>query len=322
MAKRALILGVTGQDGSILADLLLARGYEVHGVHRHTSLGNLSRVEHLLGKVALHRGDLTDVGSLYAIISEVKPGLLFNEADQDNVGWSHALPSLASRVTYGAVADLLEIVRQVVPHCRVFQPCSSTMFGSAPAPQGEETPFDPQSPYAVAKVAAYHLCRHYRRRHGLHVSCGILFNHTSVRQTEEYLPHKIAAGAVRVAAGRQEAIALGNLDTLVDVGCAREFMGAAIDMAEHPAPYDYVLASGAAFTVGALAAAALQFAGVTGDPSLRITRDPAFWTDAPLPTMRGDTRKARAAFGFRPQRFAGGLIRELVTHYRGVYGCA
>lgn len=319
MSKRALIIGVTGQDGSILADLLLERGDEVHGVYRHTSLGNLARVRHLLDHphFVLHRGDLTDVGSLYAIVSEVKPDLLFQEADQDNVGWSRSLPSLASRVTYGAVADLLEIVRQAAPACRVFQPCSSTMFGSAPAPQNEATPFDPQSPYAVAKVAAYHLCRHYRRAFGLHVSCGILFNHTSVRQTEEYLLHKICAGAVRVARGRQEALALGNLDTAVDVGCAREYMQAAVLMAEADEADDYVIATGASYPIGALARHALECAGAG---ATQLARDPAFWTPDPLPATRGDAYKIKAHLGWSPQRFAGDLVRELVAHYEGVCG--
>lgn len=319
MTKRALILGCTGQDGSLLADILLAQGWHVHGMYRHTSTGNLDRIRHLLTNPAfsLHRGDLTDVGSLYDVVTQVKPALLFNEADQDNVGWSRSLPGLASRITYTAVADLLEIVRQTVPQCRVFQPCSSTMFGSSPAPQNEDTRFDPQSPYAVAKTAAYYLCRHYRQQYGLHVSCGILFNHTSVRQTEEYLLHKICSSAVRVARGKQTTIPLGNLDTVVDIGCAREYMEAAVTMTRQDVPDDYVLATGVAYSVGELALAALHTAGYRGSGVEALTRDQAYYSDTPSPTMRGDITKVTRCLGWCPQRFAGDLIRELVAHYGG-----
>lgn len=321
MTKRALILGVTGQDGSLLADLLLERGYTVAGMYRHTSLGNLTRIRHLLDNPAftLHRGDLIDVGSLYQIIDTVKPSVLFNEADQDNVGWSRSLPGLASRVTYTAVADLLEIVRRVVPECRVFQPCSSTMFGDAPAPQSETTPFNPQSPYAVAKVAAYHLCRMYRQQYGMHVSCGILFNHTSTRQTEEYLLHKICAGAVRIAWGQQETLALGNLDTRVDIGCAREYMEAAIAMVEADHPGDYVIGTGQAWPIRDVAKIAL----LQTVPLCRfkdvVIADPAFYTDDPLPIMQAEISKAVLGLGWRATRTAADMVRELVTHYQGVY---
>lgn len=322
MTKRALILGATGQDGSLLADLLLERGYTVAGMYRHTSLGNLDRVRHLLTNPAftLHRGDLIDVGSLYSIISEVKPDLCFNEADQDNVGWSRSLPGLASRVTYTAVADLLEIVRRVVPQCRVFQPCSSTMFGDAPAPQSETTPFNPQSPYAVAKVAAYYLCRMYRQQYGMHVSCGILFNHTSTRQTEEYLLHKICAGAVRIARGQQETLALGNLDTKVDIGCAREYMEAAIAMVERDAPDDFVIATGGAPSIGHLAGAALLAASAAtsiNDAEEFVSRDPVFWTEQPFPTMRGHVEKTTYDLHWQAKRSPFDLVRELVKHYEG-----
>lgn len=319
MSKQALILGVTGQDGSFLADLLLERGYTVHGMYRHTSTGNLSRIRHLLTNPAftLHRGDLTDVGSLYDVITHTHPAILLNEADQDNVGWSRSLPGLASRVTYAAVADLLEIIRRVVPTCRVFQPCSSTMFGDAPAPQSEATSFNPQSPYAVAKVAAYHLCRMYRQQYGMHVSCGILFNHTSTRQTEEYLLHKICASAVKVVRGKQPTIPLGNLDTVVDIGCAREYMEAALLMVQQDTPDDYVLATGVAYSVGELALAALHTAKYMGKGQEAISRDPAYYSDTPSPATQGDVSKAARCLGWKPQRFAGDLIRELVGHYGG-----
>lgn len=322
MIQRALVLGVTGQDGSILADLLLEKGCEVHGLFRHTSTGNLSRIAHLLGRpgFTLHRGDLTDVGSLYRVFAEVRPDLLFNEADQDNVGWSHALPSLAARVTFAAVADVLEIVRQVVPGCRVFQPCSSTIFGDAPDPQSEDTPLSPMSPYAVSKAAALHLARMYRRVHGLHISCGILFNHTSVRQTEEYLLHKICKGAVRIARGQQETLALGNLETRVDIGCAWEFMQAAVRMVEQERPGDYVLATGESYPIGDLVEIAMRCALVPGGSEHRVTADPRFYTEEPLPAMRGDARRAQAVLGWKATRDASDLATDLVEHYQRMEG--
>lgn len=629
MSKTALVLGCTGQDGSILCDILLEKGYAVHGLHRHTSTGNLSRIQHLLDNPAftLHRGDLTDVSSLYRVITETQPALLFNEADQDNVGWSRSLPGLASRVTYAAVADLLEIVRQVVPACRVFQPCSSTMFGDAPAPQSESTPFDPQSPYAVAKCltprskvlteqgwkpiskvrvgeqvwthkgrlrkvtevferdfdgdlivlnmgngrgtslsnfqltmtpehpvltargwvtaggivptdkvsivatsckqcgkqipafltfcgngcksrylwnnnadyrenltqqcrerelthrhfqtetavrnrkrgvirrmkqkgpnshevyldalfqvccpgffkyvgdggaeiagyypdwinenekaiieyfgwgqgipcrekriakkvkafeelgyrvlvlrdfqnvakvkkevaefvsslgsleflfapikkissyrlrgsykkvfnleveednsfvaagivvhncAVYHLCRYYRRHYGMHVSCGILFNHTSVRQTEEYLLHKICAGAVRIARGKQQSLALGNLETCVDIGCAREYMEAAVAMLGRDEADDYVIGTGTAWDIRGMVEYALHRVGLAGDVERYVTADPKFWL--PATAVQADPARARERLSFAPARTVADVIRDLVAHYEG-----
>lgn len=258
--KRALILGIGGQDGSYLADLLLERGYRVHGLYRHSSADNLWRLRHLVEpdgsyRVKLWQGDVTDFRSLQQVVMYSNPDEIYNMADQDSVTWSYHIPRVSMDVTYGGVHNLLEVVRVVNmdlvvgKSIRVFQPVSATMFGDAGSPQNELTPLNPLSPYACAKAAAYHLCRYYRQVHGLFVSCGIMYNHDSPRRKPDYLCQKIARGAFDCYRDPTKRLALGPLDVRVDVGWAPDYMVAAYKMLQHDRPDDYVVSSGFAHLI-------------------------------------------------------------------------
>jgi len=215
--KKALILGVTGQDGSYLAEILLEKGYAVHGMVRRSATGNTRNIDHLISdktlidkRFFLCRGDLADPVSLYRIISTVKPDEIYNEAAQDNVNWSYDLVGYTADVTGAAVGRILEIIRQVNPGIRFFQPCSSNMFGKTETSvQTETTPFNPQSLYACAKVLTYHIARYYREAFGIFASTGILYNHESERRTEDYVTRKITKSVARIACGKQDKLVLG-----------------------------------------------------------------------------------------------------------------
>lgn len=324
MTKRALVLGVGGQDGSYLAEVLLEQGYEVHGMHRRTSLGNLRRIEGIdangvrtKDKIRLHRGDLTDTPSVLRIIRDVKPHEIYNEADQDNVSWSHDTVGYSCEVTFAAVARLLEVVRLTDPSIRFFQPCTATTFGNSPPPQNENTIFDPQSPYAIAKTATYYLCRYYRNIHQMYVATAIFFNHDSPRRTEDYLLNKICNSAVRIAKGEQETLALGNLDTCVDIGYARDYMETAHRIMQLDKPDDFVIATGNAVSIRAMARRALVAAEVDREKQgTCVVEDPHFYRPEPGPTLWGDIRKAQQIFGFKPKHSTLDVVNLLVEHAR------
>lgn len=318
MTKKALILGVTGQDGSYLADILLAKGYRVHGMVRRSATGNTRNIQHLLDDASLlgkrffvERGDLADPTSLYRIIREVRPDEIYNEADQDHVRWSFDMVGYSSDVTGAAVGRLLEIVRQIDPRIRFFQPCSSNMFGRCEAPvQNEATPFAPHSVYAVGKVTAYYFTRYYREAFGMHASTAILYNHESPRRTTEYVTRKITLGAARIALGKQDAIALGDTSARIDWGYAKEYMEAAWRMLQEDAPGDYVIATGEAHSVEEFAAEAFRVAGV--DAERRLRRDATLLRPTNTSTLVGDAGKAKAAFGFAPKVRFKDLVRLMV----------
>ena len=289
--KRALIFGINGQDGSYLAEILLEKGYDVHGFYRRSSVDNLSRIRHLLSDVTLHKGDLTDYGSVHRAVAECLPlHEVYNEADQDHVGWSQAAPSYSAAVTYGGVVNVLEAVRQLTPTTRVFQPVSATMFGYAPPRQDEITRLYPQSPYACAKVAAYYLCQHYRREHGMFVSCGILFNHDSPRRGSDYLLQRIARGEEL----------WGDLETIVDIGYAREYMEAAWKMMQLESPDDFVIGTGKGYHIKDL------LNGVRVHPKFPLES-----------ALVAYPEKAVNAFGFDPKCDAFDVLEIVKEHYRG-----
>ena len=312
--KRALILGITGQDGSYLADILLKRGYEVHGMCRRSSVYNVQRIEHLLKPVKLielHQGDMLDPVSIQRIIEKCRPNEIYNEADQDNVGWSYKTPGYSYQITSAAVGNLLEIVRKINDEVKVFIPVTAMMFGDAVKTQNENTPFNPQSPYACAKVMAYHLARYYRQVHGMFVCTGILYNHDSPRRTEDYLLHKIAHSAVRIANGGQEKLGLGNLSMIVDIGYAKEYMEAAVDMMQLDTPDDYVIATGDGYSIEDLTRYAFELVkDVNGMSKVHI--DPNFYRPGKLPELVGDYRKAFRVFGFTPKYDAMKVIKMLI----------
>lgn len=313
MKEQVLILGIGGQDGSYLAEILLDRGFEVHGLCRRASTGNMERIKGLLDNVHIHQGDLLDPISLFRVISDVRPSIIYNEADQDNVGWSYDTAGYSYDVTGSAVGKILEIVRRVNPEIRFFQPVSATMFGGASPKQDESTPLDPQSPYACAKAMAYHLARYYRKTHGMFVSTGIFYNHDSPRRNNNYLLNKICRSAVEIEKGKQEKMELGNLDLLVDIGYAKEYMEAAYHIMQQEKPNDFVIATGQPYSIRALAEYALEFAGVTDVAGL-IVSSKSFSRPGEEPILIGNSGKANKAFGFSPHYNARRVVGMLIAH--------
>lgn len=325
MTKRALILGIGGQDGSYLAENLLSHGYEVHGLYRRTSVDNLWRIQTFRDKVTLHKGDLLDLSSVTSAICSVQPNVIFNEADQDDASWSFHNAGLAVDVTYGFVAKCLAWMHLMgYNDIRFFQPLSATMFGDAEHPQNENTECNPRSPYACAKVACYALCQYYREVHGMPIYTGIFYNHDSRRRGEGYLLQRIARRAVEIGRAlsksvgvKPDPITIGNPDAWVDIGHAPEFMDAARRVVETDTPDDYVIATGRIHQIRSLATAALWELGIK-DADQYIAVDPEYRRPDAVGILCGDISKVRQATGWYPWTDALGVVRLLVDHYKGV----
>lgn len=295
--KRALILGITGQDGSYLADILLEKGYEVHGFIRRAASGNRRYIPHLVDRVTFHRGDLADPTSIYRAVQAARPHEIYNEADQDHVDWSYDGVGYSCDITGAAVARILEILFQLDPTIKFFQPTSCLMFDPRVRPQNEESPFRPRSPYAAAKVLAYTISRYYREVRGMFVCTGIFYKHESPRRTEEYLVYKVCRSAVRICHGLQRKLYLGNLDAEMDVGYAREYMEAVWQLMQLDAPSDYVIASGALHSIRAVVDEAFRQVGLEADDHIEIDKH----FSRPGGTREvyiGDTSRIRDAIGF------------------------
>lgn len=305
--KKALILGVTGQDGSYLAEILLQKGYEVHGMIRRSATGNTRNIQHLIDDPKIHektffphRGDLADMTSIYRIINTVRPDEIYNEADQDHAGWSFSIIEYSMDITGAAVGRILECIRQIDPKIKYFQPCTSNMFGRATEKfQTEETPFNPQSPYACAKVLAYILCKHFREAYGIFASTGIFYNHESPRRTEEYVTRKITLAAARIACGKQDKLVLGDLSAQIDWGYSREYMEAAWQIMQLDRPDDFIIATGEAHSVREFVEEA--FNTVNLDPEKYLVSNKKFFRPTANTTLIGDAAKAKKAFGFNPK---------------------
>lgn len=316
--KKALVLGVTGQDGSYLAEVLLEKGYEVHGMVRRSATGNTRNIQHLIDDPAvfnerffLSRGDLADPTSLYRIVSKIEPDEIYNEADQDHVGWSYDMVGFSCDITAAAVGRMLEMIKQVNPKIRYFQPCTSNMFGlTDSATQNEETPFHPQSPYACAKVFAYHITRYYREAFGIFASTAILYNHESPRRTEEYLTRKVTRAVARIERGRQDKLMLGDLSAKIDWGYSREYMEAVWQILQAPAPDDFVIATGEAHSVREWVDEAFAVVGL--DPKRYLAVDERFMRPTKTSALVGDISKARRIFGFDPKIKFKELVRLMV----------
>lgn len=261
--RRALVTGITGQDGSYLAELLLDMGYEVFGLQRRSSSFNTGRIDHIFDKVQLLMGDLTDSASLERVLHETRPHEIYNLGAQSHVRYSFDMPVYTADTSGLGVLRLLEAVRDKSPSTRFYQASSSEMYGkAAEVPQTETTPFHPRSPYACAKVFAYHAVVNYREAYGLHASNGILFNHESPRRGETFVTRKITRGIASIVAGRQDHIVLGNLDAKRDWGYAKEYVEAMWLMLMRPEPGDYVVATGETHTVREFLEVAFGHAGL------------------------------------------------------------
>lgn len=316
--KKALLLGVTGQDGSYLAEILLEKGYEVYGMVRRSATGNTKNIGHLIQdrnlfnkQFFLCRGDLADPTSLYRIINEVKPQEIYNEADQDHVRWSYDMVGFSADITGAAVGRILEIIKQINPQIRYFQPCTSNMFGLAKSEfQTEETLFNPRSPYACAKLMAYHFTRYYREAFGMFASTSILYNHESPRRTEEYVTRKITKSVAKIACGKQDKLVLGDLSARIDWGYSKEYMEAAWQILQLDQPDDFIIATGEAHSVKEWVDRA--FAVVNLKPDNYVVTDPSLMRPAKTSTLIGDITKAKKAFGFDPKVKFEELVKLMV----------
>ncbi len=297
--KKALILGVTGQDGSYLAELLLEKGYDVHGFYRRSATGNTINIKPILDKITLHRGDLADPTSLYRVINTLRPDEIYNEADQDHVSWSYDGVGYSCDITGSAVGRILEIIKQIDPKIKFFQPVSSNIFGmSKDAIQNEETPLRPQSPYGAGKAFAYVLCRYYRDVFKMPVYTGIFYNHESPRRTEEYVTGKIVRGVARIKKGLQQKLLLGNLDTKIDFGYAKEYMEIAHKIMQLDQPDDFVICTGEVHSIREFLDEAFAYVGLK--PQDYVEFDPRFARPGNTSVLIGDTTKLHHAIGTVP----------------------
>jgi len=315
MAKRALVTGVTGQDGAYLSQFLLEKGYEVHGVIRRSSHRGVE--DHRLrwlgvsGKVQLHDADLIDLSSLLRTVQDVRPDEIYNLAAQSYVASSWRQPILTANVTAVGVTNMLEAMRIGAPGARFYQASSSEMYGLIQEPmQSEKTPFYPRSPYAVAKLYGHWITVNYRESFGLHASSGILFNHESPLRGVEFVTRKVTHGVAGIKLGLANELRLGNIDAKRDWGHARDYVRAMWMMLQQETPDDYVVATGVTTTVRDMCRIAFDHAGLDMDKYLII--DPAFYRPAEVDVLLGDSSKARRVLGWAPQINLDQMIREMV----------
>jgi GDPmannose 4,6-dehydratase len=315
--KRALITGITGQDGSYLAELLLDKGYEVHGVIRRSSTFNTSRIDHLYrdphdpeAKLFLHYGDLTDASRLVTLLDKVSPQEVYHLAAQSHVRVSFDEPEYTGDTTGVGTTRLLEAIRMVGADTRFYQASSSEMFGATPPPQNESTPFYPRSPYGAAKVYSYWMARNYREAHGLFAVNGILFNHESPRRGETFVTRKLARAAARIKLGIEQYVYMGNMDAVRDWGYAPEYVEGMWRMLQHDRPEDFVLATGAAYTVREFAEHC--FARVGLDWRDHVKFDEAYLRPTEVDSLIGDSTKAEKLLGWKAETMAPRLAEIMV----------
>jgi GDPmannose 4,6-dehydratase len=306
----ALITGITGQDGSYLAELLLAKGYIVHGIVRRSSTFSTQRIEHIFNRLNLHYGDVTDGGAMARLVAEIEPDELYNLAAQSHVRVSFDQPAYTAEAVGIGALNVLEAAR-VVPGCRVYQASSSEMYGQvAETPQRETTPFRPRSPYGVAKVYAHWITVNYRESYGMHASCGILFNHESPRRGETFVTRKIVRAAARIASGIPETLYLGNLDARRDWGHAADYAEAMWLMLQQDEPDDYVIATGETHSVREFCERAFAHVGLDYRDHVEI--DPRYYRPAEVDLLQGDASKARRALGWVPRVTFDGLVAGMM----------
>ncbi|HME71090.1 MAG TPA: GDP-mannose 4,6-dehydratase [Myxococcota bacterium] len=308
---RALITGVTGQDGSYLAEFLLEKGYEVHGMVRRSSTESFERIAHLQGRIQLHQADLLDPSSLVTLVREVRPAELYNLAAQSFVPTSWLQPSLTGEFTALGVTRILDAMRIVDPEIRFYQASSSEMFGKVrETPQCETTPFYPRSPYAVAKLFGHWITVNYRESFGLFAVSGILFNHESPRRGREFVTRRIAEGVARIKLGLQDELLLGNLDARRDWGYAVEYVDAMWRMLQREEPTDYVIGTGVQHSVRNFVETAFSHVGL--DPKDFVRLDKTLLRPAEVETLLADPTKARSELGWSAHTRFEELVRIMV----------
>jgi GDPmannose 4,6-dehydratase len=315
MSKKALITGITGQDGSYLAELLLSKGYEVHGIIRRASTFNTGRLDHIYSdphapkhKLFLHYGDLSDGSALSRLISKIQPDEVYNLAAQSHVRVSFDAPEYTTDITATGVIRLLEAIREVGIHPRFYQASSSEMYGMVQeVPQKETTPFYPRSPYGCAKVYAYWITVNYRESYGMHASNGILFNHESPRRGETFVTRKITRAVAHIRAGLQDKLYLGNLEAKRDWGYAKEYVEAMWLMLQQPEPDDYVIATNETHSVQEFLEVAFSHVGLDWRKHVEI--DPRYYRPAEVELLIGDASKAKKKLNWAPKTTFADLAR-------------
>ena len=335
MQKTALITGITGQDGSYLAEFLLEKGYKVHGTHRRSSISNMGRIEHLLDKITLHDGDLTDSSSLVRIINRVKPDEIYNLAAQSHVQVSFDVPEYSGDVDALGTLRILEAVRilGLTEKTKIYQASTSELYGKVEeVPQSETTPFHPYSPYAVAKQYAFWMTKEYREAYGMFACNGILFNHESERRGETFVTRKITLAAGRIAEGLQDHLELGNMDSLRDWGYAKDYVECMWLILQQDKPDDFVIATGEQHTVRDFTEKAFAVNGITlrwegtgleekgydaATGKMLVCVNPQWFRPTDVDNLWGDPTKAKTVLGWNPQKTSyEELIRIMAEHDR------
>lgn len=333
--KKALITGITGQDGSYLAEFLLEKGYEVHGIVRRASVSNTQRIDHLIraGRITLHGGDMADSSSIIRIVSAVRPDEIYNLAAQSHVQVSFDAPEYAGDVDALGVLRILEAVHilGLEKTCRVYQASTSELFGKVEeCPQRETTPFHPYSPYAVAKQYGYWIVKEYREAYGIYACNGILFNHESERRGENFVTRKITLAAARIACGLQEKLYLGNLDSLRDWGYAKDYVECMWLMLQQDAPDDFVIATGEQHSVREFTQLAFHYNGIelewkgarleekgidkaTGKVLVEVSPD--FFRPTDVVNLWGDPTKARTVLGWNPRKTSYEQLAKIMAEH-------
>lgn len=316
--KKAFITGITGQDGSYLTELLLAQGYEVHGLIRRASTFNTGRIDHIYRDphtgnglhLHLHYGDVASTGNLVDLIYEIRPDEIYHLAAQSHVRVSFDLPEYTGDITGLGTLRILEAIRKSGIPARFYQASSSEMYGCAAPPQSEGTPFEPQSPYAAAKVYAYWVTRNYRQGYGIFASNGILFNHESPRRGETFVTRKITRALAAILAGKQQHLYLGNLDARRDWGYAPDYVAAMWKMLQHDRPGDYVIGTGEAHSVREFLDEAFGYVGLDWNAYVRI--DARYFRPTEVDYLLADAAKARQELGWEPRIYFKDLVRIMV----------
>ncbi len=316
--KRALVTGITGQDGSYLAELLLAKGYEVHGVVRRSSSFNTERIDHIYRdpheqgvRLRLHHGDLNDASSLHSIIGEVKPDEVYNLGAQSHVRVSFDIPDYTAEITGLGAIRLLEAVRKLGVSCRFYQASSSELYGKVvETPQRETTPFHPRSPYAAAKAYAFYVTQNYREAYGMFATNGILFNHESPRRGETFVTRKITMAVAAIVAGKQEHLYMGNLDAVRDWGYAKEYVEGMWRMLQHDVPEDFVIGTGETHSIREFLDLAFGRAGLDWHEHVKI--DERYFRPAEVDLLLADPSKAKKALGWTPKVTFPELVARMV----------
>ena len=314
--KRALITGITGQDGSYLAELLLEKGYEVHGLIRRSSSFNTGRIDHIFDKLHLHYGDLSTSGDLLYLVGQIYPNEIYNLGAQSHVKVSFDTSEYTGDITGLGCTRMLEAIRHIDPSIKYYQASSSEMFGSSPPPQNEFTPFSPRSPYGVAKVYSYYMTKNYREAYGIFACNGILFNHTSPRRGETFVTRKITRAATRIKYGLQNTLYLGNLDAKRDWGFAGDYVEAMWLMLQHDKPDDYVIATGETHSVNKFLVEVFTNLGLDYRDYVEI--DENYYRPTEVDVLCGNATKARMLLKWEPKVTFHELIKDMIKNDKAI----